>query len=54
VITRRGKAVARLVPPGMASDRERGRRAAARIRAMRKGLTLGGLAIRDLVGEGRS
>ena len=53
VITRRGKAVARLVPPGTAFDRERGRRAAARIRAMRKGVTLGGLAIKDLIGEGR-
>jgi hypothetical protein len=28
-------------------------RAAARIRAMRKGVTLGRLAIRDLVGEDR-
>ena len=35
VITRRGKVVARMVPPGMEFDRERGRRAAQRIRAMR-------------------
>ena len=53
VITRRGKAVARMVPPGMSFDRERGRRAAARIRAMRRGVTLGGLTLKDLVGEGR-
>ena len=53
VITRRGKAVARMVPPDVAFDRERGPRAAARIREMRKGVTLGGLAIKDLVGEGR-
>jgi prevent-host-death family protein len=53
VITRRGKVVARMVPPDMAFDRERGRRAAARIREMRKGVTLGGLAIKDLIGEGR-
>lgn len=53
VITRRGKVVARLVPPNMAFDRERGRRAAQRIRAMRKGVTLGGLAIKDLISEGR-
>jgi prevent-host-death family protein len=53
VITRRGKVVARMVPPDMPFDRERGRRAAARIREMRKGVTLGGLAIKDLIGEGR-
>ena len=53
VITRRGKVVARMVPPGSAFDRERGRRAAARIREMRKGVVLGGIAIKDLVGEGR-
>jgi prevent-host-death family protein len=53
LITRRGKVVARMVPPGMTSDRERGRQAAARIREMRKGVTLGGLSIRDLIGEGR-
>ena len=53
VITRRGKVVARVVPPSMAFDRDRGRRAAARIREMRKGVTLGGLSIKDLVNEGR-
>lgn len=53
VITRRGKVVARLVPPSMAFDRERGRRAAQRIREMRKGVTLGGLAMKDLISEGR-
>ncbi len=53
VITRRGKVVARLVPPGMAFDRERGRQAVQRIRDMRKGVTLGGLRIKDLVSEGR-
>lgn len=53
VITRRGKVVARLVPPGPAFDRERGREAARRIREMRKGVTLGGLRIKDLVSEGR-
>ena len=53
VITRRGKVVARMVPPSMAFDRERGRLAAARIREMRKGVMLGGLAIKDLISEGR-
>ena len=52
VITRRGKAVARLVPPEIPS--ERGRRAATRVRAMRKGGTLAGLSIKDLIGEGRT
>jgi prevent-host-death family protein len=54
VITRRGKAVAKLVPPTAGIDRERSRGAARRIRAMRHGVTLGGeLAIKDLVAEGR-
>jgi prevent-host-death family protein len=53
VITRRGKVVARLVPPGSGFDRERGRSAATRIREMRKGVTLGGLRIKDLINEGR-
>lgn len=53
VITRRGKVVARLVPPDMAFDPERGRRAAQRIREMRKGVTLGGMAIKDLINDGR-
>lgn len=53
VITRRGKVVARMVPPAAEVDRARGEAAAARIRAMRKGVTLGGLAIRDLIDEGR-
>jgi antitoxin (DNA-binding transcriptional repressor) of toxin-antitoxin stability system len=52
VITRRGEVVARMVPPGMAFDRERSRRAAQRIRAMRQGVTLGRLALRDLISEG--
>jgi prevent-host-death family protein len=53
VITRRGKVVARMVPPDMTADRERVRRAVTRIREMRKGVTLGGLAIKDLIDEGR-
>ena len=52
VITRRGKAVARMVPADRAFDRERSLEAARRIREMRKGVTLGGLAIKDLIGEG--
>ena len=53
VITRRGKVVARLVPPGAWPDADRGRRAAARIRAMRTAWALGGLQIKDLIAEGR-
>jgi prevent-host-death family protein len=54
VITRRGKAVARLVPPGAATvNREQTQAAAERIRAMRKGVKLGGLSLKDLINEGR-
>ena len=53
IITRRGKPVARLVRPAGAFDREAGIAAAARIRARRQGVTLGGLKIKDLVAEGR-
>lgn len=53
VITRRGRPVARLVPTRPAADRERARAAAAQIRAMSHGVTLGGLKTKDLVGEGR-
>jgi antitoxin (DNA-binding transcriptional repressor) of toxin-antitoxin stability system len=53
VIMRLGRVVARMVPPGMDVDRVRGVHAAVRIRAMRPGVTLGGLAIRDLIDAGR-
>lgn len=53
VITRRGKPVARLVPDRSEHDREAARRAAADIKEMRKGVTLGGLKIKDLINEGR-
>ena len=52
-ITRRGKRVARLVPDTGERDREKARRAAASIIARRKGVTLGGLKIKDLINEGR-
>ncbi len=51
-ITRRGTRVARLVPD-TPRDREKARRAAANIVAGSKGLTLGGLKIKDLINEGR-
>jgi prevent-host-death family protein len=53
VITRRGKVVARLVPPAQAVDQQAGINAAARIRERRRGVTLGGLKIKDLIAEGR-
>jgi prevent-host-death family protein len=53
VITRRGKIVARLVPPMASVDHGAGIAAAARIRARRCGVTLGGLKLKDLVAEGR-
>ncbi len=52
-ITRRGRRVARLVPDRGAPDREKARRAAEEIIAMSKGMTLGGLKIKDLINEGR-
>jgi prevent-host-death family protein len=54
IITRRGKAVARMVSPDAAFDRERAREAAARIRTRRRGMTLGGLTLKDLINEGRA
>jgi prevent-host-death family protein len=53
VITRRGRVVARLVPPRRVVDPEQARNAAAAIRAMSKGVKLGGLKVKDLVAEGR-
>ena len=53
LITRRGKVVAQLVPPGAPADRERALAAVARIRERRKGVTLGGIRIKDLIDEGR-
>ena len=54
LITRRGKAVARLVPATPGIDRAKTRRAADSIRARSAGVTLGGLKIKDLVNEGRA
>ena len=53
VITRRGKAVARLVSPGDAFDRQGALRAVERIIANRKSRSLGGSKIKDLIDEGR-
>ena len=53
LITRRGKPVARLVPATPGFDREKARKAAENIIARSKGVTLGGLKIKDLINEGR-
>jgi prevent-host-death family protein len=53
LITRRGRPVARLVAAAPGFDREKARRAVAGILETSKGVRLGGLKIKDLVGEGR-
>ena len=53
VITRRGKAVARLLPSTGGFDREKAAQAVADILARRVGVTLGGIKIKDLVNQGR-
>ena len=53
VITRHGKAVARLVSAQEKFDRTKARQAAANIAMRRKGMTLGELEIKDLINEGR-
>lgn len=53
IITRRGKAVAKLVPADAGFDREKARRAIDGLLKASKGLSLRGLKIKDLVNEGR-
>ena len=53
VITRRGRRVARLVPDATSRDRSGARRAAADVILQSRGVTLGGLTIKDLIDEGR-
>jgi prevent-host-death family protein len=53
VITRRGKAVARLVPADPGFDRKKAKRAASGLREASKGIMLRGLKIKDLINEGR-
>jgi prevent-host-death family protein len=51
VITKHGRPIARLVPVGN-TDVERRREAIARIKELRKGLTLG-VPVKELINEGR-
>ena len=53
VITRGGKAVARLVPADVEFDRAKAKRVVEDIIEARRGVTLGGLSLKDLVNEGR-
>jgi prevent-host-death family protein len=53
LITRRGKPVARLVRADVGFDRAKARRAADGLRAASKGVTLGGLSLKELIDEGR-
>ena len=53
IITRRGRAVAKLVPTEPGFDRDKARRAVAGILELSKGATLGGLKIKDLIDDGR-
>ena len=52
-ITRRGKAVARLVPPAHEEAGQRARDAIAAVKSSRRGVSLGRLKSRDLILEGR-
>lgn len=52
-ITRRGRAVARLVPVAAAPDRARLADTVARLKAFRRGHQLGDLSVKDLIEEGR-
>jgi len=53
IITRRGKPIARLTPLIENFDRQKALEAVARLRESRKGVTLGGISIRELIDEGR-
>jgi|APFEC2959095171_1045051.scaffolds.fasta_scaffold00006_224 prevent-host-death family protein len=51
-ITRHGKPVAKLIAQG-AIDRADAQRAVEEIKAMSKGVTLGGLSIKEMIEDGR-
>lgn len=54
VITRHGKAVARLVPVVPSFDRDKARQTARNLLEASRGITLGGLSLKELVNEGRT
>ena len=53
LITRHGKAVARLIPVKPAFDRAKARQAARMLLEASRGLSLGGISIKELINEGR-
>ena len=53
IITRHGKPAARLVAAAVEPDKSDALRAVEEIRRMRKGVTLGGISIKELIEEGR-
>ena len=53
VITRHGKAVARLIPIQPPFDKAKARQAAKALLQARKGGTSGGISIKELINEGR-
>ena len=53
LITRNGRAVARLAPVTIAFDKERAARAAAGLRELGSKLRLDGLDLKSLIAEGR-
>ncbi|MEZ5727395.1 MAG: type II toxin-antitoxin system prevent-host-death family antitoxin [Burkholderiaceae bacterium] len=53
LITRHGKAAARLIPVTENFDRAKARQAAAALLDASRGLSLGGLSIKELIDQGR-
>jgi prevent-host-death family protein len=53
VITRRGRAIAKLVPATVAVDREKTKAAARRIVRRHRGIRLEGADLKELIREGR-
>jgi prevent-host-death family protein len=53
IITRHGKPIARVSPLPPEHDRSEARAAGKRLRESRRGVTLGGLSIREMIDEGR-
>ncbi len=53
VITRHGKAIARLVPASQRVDESRLKSVVAELKEFRKGHSLNGISIKDLIEEGR-
>jgi prevent-host-death family protein len=52
-ITRHGRVIAHLIPPSPAVDSTQGQQASERLRELRRGVTLGGISLRELIDEGR-